>query len=129
MKWVLSLVITVILVPKLQPWVMEYIESEFINNVGIGIVVDVIVLSTALYYFVHYPTNIFLTQKESSTHNKKCILFGFFDNHDIWHILSSAGLYMFMNILLYIDYDLENSEKIDLSNSNSITNTQTFNDF
>ena len=33
MKWVLSTVITIILVPKLRPWVSEYIESEFINNV------------------------------------------------------------------------------------------------
>jgi membrane protein required for colicin V production len=35
MKWVLSVLITIILVPKLQPWVSEYIESEFINNVGL----------------------------------------------------------------------------------------------
>ncbi len=39
MKWILSIVITIILVPKLRPWVSEYIESEFINNVGIGIIV------------------------------------------------------------------------------------------
>ena len=39
MKWVFALVITIILVPKLQPWVNDYIESEFINSVGIGIVV------------------------------------------------------------------------------------------
>ena len=37
MKWVLSLVVTIILVPKLQPWVSEYINSEFINSVGLGI--------------------------------------------------------------------------------------------
>ena len=36
MKWVISLVITIILVPKLQPWVSEYIESDFINNIGLG---------------------------------------------------------------------------------------------
>jgi len=36
MKWVLSLIITIILVPKFQPWVSEYIESQFINNVGLG---------------------------------------------------------------------------------------------
>ena len=41
MKWVFSLVITIILVPKLQPWVNNYIESEFINNFGIGIAVFV----------------------------------------------------------------------------------------
>ena len=39
MKWVFSLVVTIILVPKLQPFVNEYIESEFINNFGIGIAV------------------------------------------------------------------------------------------
>ena len=44
MKWVVSTVITIILVPKLRPWVSEYIESEFINNVGIGIVVFVFTL-------------------------------------------------------------------------------------
>ena len=37
MKWVLSTIITIILVPKLQPSVAEYIESEFINNYGLGI--------------------------------------------------------------------------------------------
>ncbi len=37
MKWVISLVITIIMLPKLQPWVREYIESDFINNVGLGV--------------------------------------------------------------------------------------------
>ncbi len=44
MKWVFSTVITIILVPKLQPWVSEYIESEFINNIGIGVAVFTITL-------------------------------------------------------------------------------------
>ena len=44
MKWILSTVITIILVPKFQPWVSEYIESEFINNVGIGIVIFICTL-------------------------------------------------------------------------------------
>jgi len=44
MKWVLSLVITIILVPKLQPWVSEYIESPFINNVGLGIFIFIVSL-------------------------------------------------------------------------------------
>ena len=44
LKWVISAVATIVLVPKLQPWVSGYIESEFINNVGIGIIVFVIAL-------------------------------------------------------------------------------------
>jgi len=44
LKWILSLVITIILVPKFQPWVSEYIESEFINNIGLGIFIFVVSL-------------------------------------------------------------------------------------
>ena len=44
MKWVFALVVTIVLVPKLQPWVNDYIESEFINNFGIGIVVFILTI-------------------------------------------------------------------------------------
>ncbi len=44
MKWVLSTIVTIILVPKLQPIVSDYIESDFINSVGIGGVVFVLTL-------------------------------------------------------------------------------------
>ena len=43
-KWLLALVITIILVPKLQPWVGEYIESPFINNIGLGIFIFIVSL-------------------------------------------------------------------------------------
>lgn len=44
MKWVLSTIITIILVPKLQPIVSEYIESKFINNIGLGVAIFVFTL-------------------------------------------------------------------------------------
>ena len=44
MKWVFSTVITIILVPKLQPIVSDYIESEFINNVGLGVLIFIFTL-------------------------------------------------------------------------------------
>ena len=44
MKWVLSTIITIILVPMVQPIVGEYIKSDFINNIGIGIVIFVFTL-------------------------------------------------------------------------------------
>ena len=44
MKWVFSTIVTIILVPKLQPIVSEYIESKFINNVGLGIVIFIFTL-------------------------------------------------------------------------------------
>ena len=44
MKWVLSTIITIILVPKIRPIVSEYIESEFVNNVGIGVLIFILTL-------------------------------------------------------------------------------------
>ncbi len=43
-KWILSLIVTIILVPKLQPIASNYIESEFINNVGLGISIFIFTL-------------------------------------------------------------------------------------
>ena len=44
MKWVLSTIVTIILLPKLQPTVGEYIESEFVNNVGLGATIFIFTL-------------------------------------------------------------------------------------
>jgi len=44
LKWIISTITTIILVPKLQPWISGYIESDFINNVGISIFVFVVTL-------------------------------------------------------------------------------------
>ncbi len=44
MKWVLSTIITIIILPKLQPVVSDYIESEFINNLGLGVAIFIITL-------------------------------------------------------------------------------------
>ena len=44
MKWILSTIVTIILVPKFQPIVGEYIQSEFINNVGLGVAIFIFTL-------------------------------------------------------------------------------------
>ena len=44
MKWVISTIVTIILVPKLQPTVSDYIDSDFINNVGLGLGIFVLTL-------------------------------------------------------------------------------------
>jgi len=43
-KWLLSLVITIILVPKLNPWIQNYIESKFVTDVGLGIFIYMVSL-------------------------------------------------------------------------------------
>ncbi|MDB9760368.1 CvpA family protein [Pelagibacteraceae bacterium] len=44
LRWIVSLVSMIIFAPKLQPWVHDYIESDFVNNVGIGAFVFIITL-------------------------------------------------------------------------------------
>ena len=44
MKWVLSTIVTIILVPKFQPLVSEYVESQFINNFGLGAAIFILSL-------------------------------------------------------------------------------------
>tara|TARA_A100001388_G_scaffold271106_1_gene249439 strand:+ start:83 stop:628 length:546 start_codon:yes stop_codon:yes gene_type:complete len=47
-KWVLSTVITIIFVPKLQPMVSDYVESDFLNSIGLGIVIFVFTLFSSI---------------------------------------------------------------------------------
>ncbi len=42
LKWVLALVITIILVPKLEPYVSDYVENEYVSGIGLGIAVYVL---------------------------------------------------------------------------------------
>ena len=48
MKWVFSAVVTIILVPKLQPVVKDYIQSDFINNVGLGVAIFIFTLFVSI---------------------------------------------------------------------------------
>jgi len=43
-KWLLALIITIILVPKLNPWVQDYIESNFIADIGLGVFIYIVSL-------------------------------------------------------------------------------------
>ena len=44
MKWIFSTIMTIVLVPKFQPIVSEYIQSDFINSVGLGVAIFVLTL-------------------------------------------------------------------------------------
>ena len=38
-KWILAIVITIIVVPKLKPWANNYIKSEYVVDIGLGIII------------------------------------------------------------------------------------------
>ena len=43
-KWLIALVITITLVPKLNPWLEDYIESKFVADIGLGIFIYILAL-------------------------------------------------------------------------------------
>tara|TARA_B100000029_G_scaffold178286_1_gene175680 strand:+ start:1101 stop:1649 length:549 start_codon:yes stop_codon:yes gene_type:complete len=43
-KWLLALIITIVLVPKLNPWMQDYIESKFVTDIGLGIFIYIVSL-------------------------------------------------------------------------------------
>ena len=43
-KWLLALIITIILVPKLNPWIQDYVESKFVSDIGLGIFIYIVSL-------------------------------------------------------------------------------------
>tara|TARA_B100000427_G_scaffold232090_1_gene195231 strand:+ start:67 stop:615 length:549 start_codon:yes stop_codon:yes gene_type:complete len=43
-KWLLALIITIILVPKVNPYVENFIESKFVADAGLGIFIYIISL-------------------------------------------------------------------------------------
>eukprot|EP01132_Coremiostelium_polycephalum_P001503 gene1503-1895_t len=45
---------------------------------------------------------------ESLQLNKPCVVFNYFDTHDVWHFFSAVGLFSIMSIVYFIDWDLRN---------------------
>ena len=80
LKWIVSAVATIILVPKLQPWVNDYVESEFIHNVGIGIAVFVVTLFISIVFGKSLGRTVTWTGL-GSVDKSFGILFGFFKGY------------------------------------------------
>ena len=43
-KWLIALIITIVLVPKLNPWIEGYIESKFIADISLGVFIFIVSL-------------------------------------------------------------------------------------
>lgn len=47
-KWFLSLIITIILVPKTEPYISEYINNQYVTGIGLGIFIYIFSLFTLI---------------------------------------------------------------------------------
>ena len=71
----------------------------------IYVLITVVILVSAVVIFEALPTtNKAKTPEKSRNENKECILLGFFDYHDLWHILSSFALLMGAHLVMYASY-------------------------
>uniref|UniRef100_H3DA30 SID1 transmembrane family member 2 n=1 Tax=Tetraodon nigroviridis TaxID=99883 RepID=H3DA30_TETNG len=70
-----------------------------------------VVWGFALYFFFQGLSTWQKTPAESREHNRDCILLSFFDDHDVWHFLSSIAMFGSFLVLLTLDDDLDTVQR------------------
>lgn len=106
--WVLGLIIINMIIYFCYYLIQKMIHKERISVLmWIWLVIDLFILVLSLFFFLRTSSNIFLSPEESNELNKPCIMFDYFDYHDIWHILSATGLFIFMNIVFFLDTQID----------------------
>eukprot|EP01111_Echinosteliopsis_oligospora_P013200 TRINITY_DN4672_c0_g1_i2.p1 TRINITY_DN4672_c0_g1~~TRINITY_DN4672_c0_g1_i2.p1 ORF type:complete len:377 (+),score=45.68 TRINITY_DN4672_c0_g1_i2:530-1660(+) len=75
----------------------------------------IVVWMIAGYFFqVLAVTDKFASEATSDLLNKPCVLFNYWDDHDVWHILSSVGLISIMSLVYVLDLDVRNTRRTEL---------------
>ncbi|XP_043532556.1 SID1 transmembrane family member 2 isoform X4 [Chiloscyllium plagiosum] len=92
--------------------IMKLRSGESIRPIPlICIICTAVVWGFALFFFFQGLSTWQKTPAESREHNRECILLDFFDDHDIWHFLSSIALFGSFLILLTLDEDLDHVQR------------------
>ena len=108
--WLLGVCIINLMVYVSYYIIQKIKNREKINKlIYIWLIIDVIIMTLSLKFFFMAVTDKFLPMNESNKLNKQCVLFNYFDYHDIWHILSAIGLFIFVNIIFFIDTNKPNN--------------------
>ena len=102
--WLLGVCIINLIIYFLYYFIQKIKNKEPINKlIYIWLLLDIIILSLSISFFFISVTDKFLPMNDSNKLNKPCVLFNYFDYHDIWHILSATGLFIFMNVIYFLD--------------------------
>ena len=110
--WMLCIGIVNLMIYFVYYIVTKIINKEKIKNfIFLLIVIDIVLLVVSMYFYNNTDYDTFRSIRESNKLNRECVLFNYFDNHDIWHFMSSTTLFVFIVIILFIDYDLEYSRE------------------
>ena len=102
--WLLGLCVVNMIIYFIYYLISKIINKEKVKFIWwIALLIDIFVIILSLIYFNMSVNNRLLTIEESNRLNRPCVLFNYFDYHDIWHILSATGLFLFMNIIYFMD--------------------------
>ena len=77
-KWLLAYIITLILFPKIKPYVKDIIDNEYVLDVGLGIIIFVVVIFLVLLINRTKKittTNITIPKPTSSTYSLSIMSF------------------------------------------------------
>ena len=104
----------VAILAKARPWKKRACKSARPKTKdilqGIFILFTLIILVAALVVFKALPTTNKTSSPENSRdQNKECAILGFFDWHDLWHILSSYALLMGAFVIMFISSNTPNN--------------------
>ena len=91
-------------------WLMKIIYREICNRPFVALFPLLLALCSAVFFglallsFFHSVTNWQMSPSESRNINQDCVFLDFYDNHDVWHVLSGFGLFFnFLSITMIDD--------------------------
>ena len=93
-------------------WIMKLLSKEFLHRPFVFITTFIVLLLSlvcwviAVYFFSVSPINASESPSSGRLRNRDCILFDYFDNHDLWHMLSGIGSFFLLVATLMADENM-----------------------
>ena len=92
--------------------IMKLIHKEYLTlSCKLYLIASAVLVPLSAYFFYQTPKDQFASPSVSRGSNQECLLFNFFDSHDLWHFLSGGGLFTTFMFLLNIDEDLKYTQR------------------
>ncbi|XP_038047935.1 SID1 transmembrane family member 1-like [Patiria miniata] len=85
--------------------------EKLIPAVVVIIILALVIWGLALNFYFMGLTGWEKTAALSRESNAPCLVMGFYDGHDVWHILSAAALFLSFLLVLLMDEDLEGKDR------------------
>jgi hypothetical protein len=96
--------------------IMKVIHRErFTHFAKLSLILSMIFWSSSLVFFYDEVKSYEVQPAISRTMNKQCIVLDTYDAHDIWHLLSSFGMFFSFLSILTIDDGVRTKKRKDLA--------------